>query len=133
MLRPKPCLLAVFFLMAGACNSSPGGPDGGVCTLEARPAITVFVRDSVSGAHVARGSVATATSGTFSDMATYPAGAVQDDLPLSLAHERAGTYTVTVTKPGYSEWRTTGVRVTRDECHVVTETLTARLQVSSVM
>jgi len=92
----------------------------------------VFVRDSSSGAPIGRGSKATAADGIFVATATYPGG-TQDDLPLSLAHERAGTYTVVVTKPGYRDWRASGVRVTRDECHVITVTLTARLELNTLM
>ncbi len=122
----------VFLMSAVSCNSSPGGPGGAVCTLEARPALSIFVRDSSSGAPIGRGSSATATDGVFVATATYPPGG-PDDLPLSLAHERAGTYTVVVRNPGYRDWRATGVRVTRDECHVITQTLTARLEPNSAM
>lgn len=122
----------VFLMSAVSCSSSPGGPGGTICTLEAKPALTVFVRDSSSGAPIGRGSRATATDGIFVSTATHPGG-TQDDLPLSLAHERAGTYTVVVTKPGYRDWRASGVRVTRDECHVITVTLTARLELNTVM
>ncbi|MEO5580406.1 MAG: PEGA domain-containing protein [Gemmatimonadaceae bacterium] len=66
--------------------------------------------------------------GSFTSVDTHPGGGALDDVLLSLAYERAGTYTVTVTKPGYREWRRTGVQVGRDECHVITVPLTARLQ-----
>ncbi len=122
----------VFLMSAVSCSSSPGGPGGTICTAEARPALTVFVRDSSSGAPIGRGSSATATDGIFVATATYPGG-TQDDLPLSLAHERAGIYTVVVKKPGYRDWRASGVRVTRDDCHVITVTLTARLELNTLM
>lgn len=40
--------------------------------------------------------------------------------------EMAGRFDVSVTAPGYREWRTT-VTVTRDRCHVNSETVTANL------
>ncbi|MFN2382919.1 MAG: hypothetical protein ABR559_01490, partial [Gemmatimonadota bacterium] len=43
------------------------------------------------------------------------------------AFERPGTYAVTVRKPGYREWRVTGVSVTSDACHVRPVQLQARL------
>jgi len=46
------------------------------------------------------------------------------------AYERAGTYTVTLSQPGYLPWRASLVHVTRDECHVNTVTVTALLEVA---
>jgi hypothetical protein len=51
-----------------------------------------------------------------------------DSLPLLGAGERGGTYRVVVQKPGYEDWVKTGVVVAEGRCHVVTTTLTARLQ-----
>jgi hypothetical protein len=50
------------------------------------------------------------------------------DGPYGLAYERAGTYTVTVEQQGYRPWSRSGVRVTKDECHVRGVSITARLQ-----
>jgi hypothetical protein len=53
------------------------------------------------------------------------------DVPVEtvgLAEERAGTYEVSVERTGYRSWHRAGVRVTADECHVRTVSLTARLQ-----
>ena len=105
------------------CNS----PNDVVCTEIAVPAINVLVRDSVSGSFGSNGATATVVDGSYTDTNTFP-DASQPELPISLAYEREGTYVVTVSKSGYRDWVTSGVRVTRDVCHVRTVTLTARLQ-----
>ncbi len=43
------------------------------------------------------------------------------------AGERAGTYDVTIRRPGYSSFSQTGVVVTKNECHVNPVRLEARL------
>ena len=52
----------------------------------------------------------------------------RDTLVLYAAVDRAGTYSVLVRSPGYSDWRLTGVEVTTDACHVKTVPLAVRLQ-----
>jgi len=86
----------------------------------------VDVRDSVTNALAGRGASIIARDGVFADTAEHPFAAY--DGPYSLARERAGTYTVTVEQQGYRLWSRPGVRVTRDECHVRTVSITARLQ-----
>lgn len=49
---------------------------------------------------------------------------------LMSAGERPGTYTVTVSKPGFRDWQRAGIVVTADECHVHPVELSARLQPS---
>jgi hypothetical protein len=103
-------------------------PNDVLCTEIAVPAINVFVRDSASGSFAANGATATAVDGTYTDTNGFPEIITQPELAISLAYERAGTYAVTVTKTGYRDWMTSGVRVTRDVCHVRTVTLNAQLQ-----
>lgn len=103
-------------------------PNDVACTLIVVPGIDVLVRDSISGSFGSNGATATAVDGSFTDTNGFPENFTQPETPISLAHEREGTYSVTVTKAGYKAWTTSGVRVTRDVCHVRTVTLTARLQ-----
>jgi hypothetical protein len=110
--------------LLSACTS----PNDVVCTLIAVPGINVFVRDSVSGSFVGNGATASAVDGSYTDTSALPEAASQPEVAISLAHEREGTYTVSVTKSGYKAWTASGVRVTRDRCHVRTVTLNARLQ-----
>jgi len=99
-----------------------------VCTLIAVPGIEVLVRDSASGSFASNGATATAVEGSFTDTNGFPETFTQPETPIGLAYEREGTYAVTVTKASYKAWTTSGVRVTRDVCHVRTVTLTALLQ-----
>ena len=95
-----------------------------LCTDEIRPALIVEVRDSVSGEFVGPGARVTAVDGSFIETVVTTSEATG----YALAHERAGNYTITAEQEGYQLWRRDGVRVTRDECHVRTVYLTARLK-----
>lgn len=94
--------------------------------------MTVFVKDSVTNAGIASGASLVVSEGIFKDSFAWPAGRQDlNDFPLAAAGERAGTYQVTVSKPGYATWVQSNVRVTRNVCHVNTVTLTALLQPAS--
>ena len=95
------------------------------CTKEARAGITVDVRDSVSNALVGRNALIIAREGAVADTST---DTPISDGPFSLVFERAGTYTVSVTKTGYQPWTKAGVQVTNGTCHVNAVALTAKLQ-----
>jgi hypothetical protein len=98
---------------------------GTVCTTEARAAISVEARDSITNATVGAGARIIASDGAFADTVIT----VEDFAgPYGLAHERAGSYTVTVEQAGHSPWSRSDVRVSRDDCHVRTVPLTALLQ-----
>lgn len=114
-------LSAVLVLLVAACGSD----DVVVCTTEARSGLAVTVRDSTSGSPVTSGAEVVAREGAYAD--TARASLISSGV-YSLAIERAGTYEVTVDHPAYRQWRRTGVVVTRDECHVVTVSLLARMQ-----
>ncbi len=108
-------------LLAGACDTA----EPVLCTLEARPGIEIEVRDAVTGEAAAAGAVGIATENAFADTLM----AFSDGVPLVLTglYERAGTYEVLITKAGYHAWRVSGVKIERDECHVKTVRLEARL------
>ncbi|HEV2145926.1 MAG TPA: hypothetical protein VGR37_00770 [Longimicrobiaceae bacterium] len=119
--------LAALVPLLAACPRNPF--EDTVCTMEARPALHVLVSDARTGAP-ATGYTVVARAGSFADSATVPEAPAHWDPAsgVSLAHEHAGRYEVTVRKAGYAEWRKSGVEVTRDECHVRTVRLEARLQ-----
>jgi hypothetical protein len=114
-------LLAAATLASGACQA----PGAVACTLEARAAVSVDVRDSVTNAAVGRGSRVIARDGAYADTAEITSAF---DGPYGLAYERPGTYTVTVDQQGYRPWSRAGISVTKDECHVRGVSITARLQ-----
>jgi hypothetical protein len=93
------------------------------CTTEARAAINVEVRDSVTDAPAAAGALAIARDGVFADTLIG-----FDGLSVGGAWERPGNYAVSVTKAGYQGWSVSDVRVTDGSCHVRSVTLQARLQ-----
>jgi len=114
-------LIAALAALVASC----GGDDVVVCTAEARSGLVVTVRDSVSGSPVTNGAEVVAREGAYAD--TARASLISSGV-YSLAVERAGTYEVTVDHPAYRQWRRVGVTVTRDECHVQTVNLLARVQ-----
>jgi hypothetical protein len=117
--------LTLALLATAACK----GPDeiNYNCTDEARAGIVITVLDSASGVAAGKDARIVAKAGTFTDSVPGMWTAASDG-PFALAHEHAGTYTLTVSKTGYRDWTKTGIVVTKDECHVRTVSVTARLQ-----
>lgn len=113
------CSLGLLVIVAAGISACSKGTT--MCTMEARSAIAVVVRDSLTGAGLAATSVAVVREDTFVDTLRGV------DSVVSGAYERAGTYRVEVSSPGYRTWRRDGVRVGRDECHVQTVHLRAML------
>ena len=105
-------------MFAAACFD-PSGP--GACTLEAVAGITVDLRGEGGLALAAEDASGRAVDGAR----------VQDLQPffdqLVGAWEAAGTYTVTVEKPGFETWVRQDVRVEEGGCHVVPVRLEAVL------
>jgi hypothetical protein len=116
------------FIGAVACSGSTSL----ACTLEVRPGVAVYVKDSLTSAGVASGASLVVREGSYKDSVATPDSRPDlDDSPLFAAGERAGTYQVTVLKPGYAAWLKSNVRVTSNRCHVNTVNLTALLQPAS--
>jgi hypothetical protein len=93
------------------------------------PSIIVEVRDSLTGSAAAAGAGGRAIDGSFV-VALEPHDVDSEGVPLSLVmlSERPGTYTVEVTKRGYSRWERTNVQVDDLRCHAEQVQLTAKLQ-----
>jgi hypothetical protein len=122
----KCCVDWYSILIAAVACSSASSP---ICTADVRPGLAVYVKNSLSGAGIASGASLVVREGTFKDSVAAPSSRPDlDNAPLFAAAERAGTYQVTVTKTGYAAWVQSNVRVTANECHVNTVTLTALLQ-----
>ena len=102
------------------------------CDTGVFPSIVVEVRDSVTGAAAASGAQGRAIDGSYLvPLDVYDVDV--DGAPLSLAMpgERAGTYTVQVTKPGYSPWEQRNVEVEDSGCHTEQVHLSAKLQAAT--
>ncbi len=124
-LRPLASVGTIGCLVLSACSQN--SPQPRVCTALFAYGITVTVVDSVTGAPAASGAVLVARDGAYTDSVPTP-GSWPNTSSVAGAGERAGTYTVTILKPGYKPWTQTGVTVTKDECHVRGVALTAKLQ-----
>jgi hypothetical protein len=101
---------------------------GGACTEEARAGLSVSVTDSLLGPVVFTGLSVVVYEGAYRDsilQATYPGAPFEG--PLGFAYERAGTYGIEIRADGYASWNRAGVVVERDECHVITVPVTARM------
>ncbi len=117
--------LLLLVISTGGCDVV--GPR--VCTDNVVPALSVYVRDSTSGASVVLGATVIARSGAYIDSVTVDTvGRPPADFPVGLASEHAGDFDVMARQTGYREWSKENVRVTTGECHVQTVTLTALLQ-----
>lgn len=122
------CVYSLLIFAIG-CSGSATSP---ICTQEFRPGLTVLVKDAVTNAGIASGATLVVREGIFTDSFTMPGGRPDlNDFMLPAAGERAGTYEVSVSKPGYATWVQSNVRVTQGVCHVITVTLTALLQPAS--
>ena len=119
-------ILSLFLVTCAAlsCNDI-----GGVCTLEARPAIDLEIRDSLTSAPIAENAVARVLDGAFGDSLRL---CRQTNTGVWISrcgpYERAGTYDVLVMHASHQFWSVHGVRVSRDACHVRTVTLQVRMQ-----
>lgn len=99
-LLPVPALL-----LAAGCGTD--GPNA-ACTAIRSIAIEVNVTDSVTGLARADSATGLVQSGSYSD-SLLPFGGTTN---LLFAGDRLGTYTVTVSRPGYAAWSRTGIAVT---------------------
>jgi hypothetical protein len=98
--------------------------------MEARPALTVTITDSLNPSKTAFTNVSViAIEGAFRD-SVFVASTQQSAYgrTLSLAHEHSGRFTVRVRADGYAVWEKSGIDVQKDQCHVVTVPVTARLE-----
>jgi hypothetical protein len=101
---------------------------GVVCTREARPALQVTIADSRGQPFPATANVRViARDGAYADTAMVAPGQ-SGTASFGLAHERPGTYTLSVRVPGYIAENVAPVRVltTADGCHVATQRVTVR-------
>jgi hypothetical protein len=119
-------LLAASLPLAGCMYED----EGIWCTASHEPGILIRVVDSATGAPTSCGARAVITADGYAEVVENPfsgSPSCDDGLPLAGAHERAGTYAVTVTKTGYYDFTRTDIVVNAGECHVNTVTVQANL------
>jgi hypothetical protein len=127
MLRPTLAIgiVASVTLLLPACAVE-------ACDTGIFPSIVVEVRDSLTGAAAADGAEGRVIDGSFiADLDVYDVDPEGVPLSLAMLGERAGTYTVQVTKPGYSLWERRNVQVDDSGCHTEQVRLSARLEPGS--
>jgi hypothetical protein len=116
-MRPVIAVMAAALVTAG-CSQQADPP---ICTALYAFGLTVTTVDAETGDSLTVTPMGIARDGAFSDTMQVFGNRLMG------AGERAGTYNITVTAPGYARWDTTGIMVTADECHVHGVGLTARL------
>ena len=132
----SPWLLGLLASLAlAACSSTPElppygipAPPGAICTLEARPAISVEPVDANTGQLVTGSVTMIVNDGLYTDTASAripPSSAMRT---VTAAYERAGKYDVIIRHPAYRDWTQKDVIVTRGDCHVETVRLRAELR-----
>ncbi len=114
-------LATAFFGLIG-CDKPTEPP---VCTAVAVDALVVTVVDASSGQRLCDAKVL-AIDGSFSEeLRAFGSG---QECTYSGPTERAGVYEIRVTRAGYEPASITGVRVTRDVCHVIPVKVTLSLK-----
>lgn len=114
-------------LLAG-CHRVTDSPNT-FCAAIATPGITVSVIDSITALGGGfTGLWVRARDGTYVDSNSFVLPNFDSNVQrISVAYNRAGTYTVTVHAAGYNDWVKTGVTVVGEVCFVTTIPLTARM------
>jgi hypothetical protein len=117
-----------------SCGSPAGPSDGSVCTTEARAGIVVEIRDKANAQPLAYWAQATVRSGSYTE-SLMPGQFLDFRDPQTMvsrigAFERAGTYSVEVTAPGFKDVRFEGVTVLSEPCHVRGVNLSALLELA---
>jgi hypothetical protein len=115
-------LFCLGILVVSCCGTS----EEIFCTEEARAGlnISVTLAESSSSIPISDGVTVTATDGDYLEVLQF----YDPQNPIfSGAYERAGTYIITVTKPGRQTYISQPIVVTRDECHVIPKNITVFL------
>lgn len=101
-------LSALLILCLAGCDTGPIA-----CTLLYAYGLSATVADANTGAAITNATL-TLTDGAYQEtMQTFPSGDYVG------AGERAGTYTLTASAPGYQDKTIPNIVVTRDQCHVM--------------
>ncbi|MAZ71648.1 MAG: hypothetical protein CMC70_00740 [Flavobacteriaceae bacterium] len=120
-------LLVLFFV--AICFACSGDDDTGTeepvpCTEEFVYGLSVQVRDAATGAIISGGVTVVAQDGTYTETLDF-----MFDTHVG-AGERPGVYTLTASKEGFVTKMAGPVTVelTEDMCHVITESVTIKLE-----
>lgn len=99
------------------------------CTPSIEPAITVTVADAQTGTFLRATIVA--TDGNFKEELNLRGVTAAGQVIYGGAFERPGIYTVRVSRDGYETSTLKDIKVTKEQCHVLTRHLTVMLKKSA--
>jgi len=95
------------------------------CTDQLVYGLNVIVLDASTGNPIFQDIQVKAVDGTYQEILELVPGL---EYAFVGAGERAGNYVVTITKAGYQTYTSAPIVLTRDECHVIPQSLTVNLQ-----
>ena len=95
------------------------------CTDQFVSGLNVIVLDASTGNPIFQDIQVKAVDGTYQEILELVPGL---EYAFVGAGERAGNYVVTITKAGYQTYTSAPIVLTRDECHVIPQSLTVNLQ-----
>ena len=95
------------------------------CTDQFVYGLNVIVLDASTGNPIFQDIEVKAVDGTYLEILEL---VPSSEYAFVGAGERAGTYVVTITKAGYQTYTSAPIVLTRDECHVIPQSLTVNLQ-----
>lgn len=95
-----------------------------ICTEEARAGLNVLVLESGTNNYLSDSVTVIVASGSGTFGLEYYSG----NPPIFAgAYEQPGTYTITASKPGYKPTAHGPIHVTKDDCHVIPQTVSVTL------
>ncbi len=119
--------LFLFFLFSTVffISSCEDNDDKIFCTDQFVYGLNVIVLDASTGNPIFQDIEVKAVDGTYQEILELVPGL---EYAFVGAGERAGNYVVTITKAGYQTYTSAPIVLTRDECHVIPQSLTVNLQ-----
>ncbi|MFM2212945.1 MAG: hypothetical protein RL427_208 [Bacteroidota bacterium] len=111
------------FLLAAGCDNNAQNQT--VCTDQYVYGLNIIVLDATTGNPIFQDIEVKAVDGTYQEILQLVPGL---EYAFAGAGERIGTYTITVTKEGFQTYTSGPITVTRDDCHVIPQSLTVNLQ-----
>jgi hypothetical protein len=111
------------FLLASTCEDDQPI----ACTLEARAGLSVGVKNAVTNEVLADGVTVVAVDGNYAETLEEVFDGNNSSIFIG-AWERAGSYTITVTKVGFKTFTSPAIQVTADQCHVIERQVRVNLE-----
>lgn len=110
-------------LIATSCDNDDNNQI--VCTDQFVYGLNVIILDATTGNPIFQDVEVKAVDGTYQEILELVPGL---EYAFVGAGERAGIYTVTITKTGYQTYISSPIVVNRNICHVIPQSLTVNLQ-----